>query len=523
MKYSKIHWDFEQIFKSRNILVDDIYNDDEASLFPSEAKVYIQDGVLSYFVPKEFGGKFQNLLQVFVMGRCLARRNVSTAIAIGQSFLGSIPVWIEGSDSLKQRLAQSLKAKGANCLALTELEHGSDLLSSECSLSDNTLSGTKWCINNATLGASMSVLCRDGSGVSLVFIDKKNNEFKNLDKIKTHGIKGADISGIVFNSYPIAEEDIIGRSGRGLEIISKTMQISRTLCASFSLGASDSTLRDTIDFCFKRNLYDKSLLNISSVRTLLSKGLAKSVVCEALAVSATRMASFKPELMSMYASVVKSFIPVQIDEQIKLCSEILGGRYYLRENDYMLFQKNVRDHSVVSLFDGSLGVNLSLLHPILNKLEHFKKNQLLDENDFFNIDTKLEDFSFDHLKLSIRTYDFVISEFFKHANNLGAKYLSVNMLIERYDELIEVFDPSLESQSYAVRCLCTEFITIFSAMNFIMFCENNNILNFYKKTGVIDQIVLSLFEDNLNLSFGDDVFMYYQNHLISLFELEINQ
>lgn len=516
MKYFEYHNKYESAFKKRSELTSTILEEDESSTFPSEVDDYLKEGVLRNFIPKELGGDFHNLLQILIMGRSLARRNITGAIAIGQSFLGSLPIWFEGTKVQKEAQSKVLSEAHASCLALTEIEHGSDLSASQCEILHGKLNGKKWCINNATLGHSMTLLCKDQGGLSFVYIRKDKKNFVNLQKLKTHGIRGADISGIDFFDYPVSLDDIVGKQGRALELVSKTMQISRTLCASFSLGASDATLRDTIHFCFNRKLYNQKVIHLQSVRCLLSKALTKSLVCEALAISSTRMASLHPELMPLYSSVVKSFIPSQIDEQIRICAEILGARFYLRESDYPLFQKNLRDHSVVSLFDGSLGVNLALLAPILNKLKILKNSKEAVTLEKLNILSNIDDVDFSKFKLGVRSFDFVINAFFNFEDQ--DKYFTYNSLIERYEELCE--NPS---NDMSLRNDATEFIKVFSCMNFMLFSHVNKVLDFYKDSSVIDQMIMSILDESSVISFSDDVFSFYENHLVSLFEMEINE
>ncbi|EQC47747.1 acyl-CoA dehydrogenase [Bacteriovorax sp. Seq25_V] len=516
------HDKFEKLFDAKNSLKEDILSDDECSKYPSEASKYISNGVLSYLVPAGYGGSFENIFQTFCMGRALARRNVTTAIAVGQSFLGSLPIWISGNDDLKKRQAAVLLAGGSSCLALTELAHGSDLSSSECEVKDGKLLGTKWCINNATIGKAMTVICKDENALSLVFVDKsETSHFKNIEKIKTHGIRGADISGIEFDSYPVKDEDYVGSRFKALDTISKTMQISRTLCSSFSLGAADSTFRDTLIFSLDRELYGKKLIEMETVRGLLSKGLARILVCEAMALTATRMSSLKPELMALYSAVVKSFIPTQIGRQIDECKEILGARYYLRENDFPLFQKNLRDHSVVSLFDGSYGVNLSLLLPVIRKMRIYRTQKIESELASLNVNHSLKNLDFSKLKIGLRTSEFIIGEFFNFSD--GGEYYTYNVLKERYLEIEERAEDIEINDSMLARDLAIEFTNIFACMNFMLFCHSNDVDSKFKSAAVVDQVIINILENSESIVFSTSYLLGFKDKLVSLFDLEINE
>ena len=60
----------------------------------------------------------------------------------------------------------------------------------------------------------------------------------------------------------------------------------------------------------------------------------------------------------MTSAVVKSLVPSRVDAALRRLAAVLGARHYLRANP---FEKILRDHSLVALFDGSTVVNLHAL------------------------------------------------------------------------------------------------------------------------------------------------------------------
>lgn len=523
-KYKNYFTNFESL---KTINDTDVLYDDENSLFPREARAFISEGGLSHLVPKSLGGKFENIYQIFTLGRILSKHNVTSAIAVGQSFLGSIPVWLVGSSEAKLALSHNLLSGKANCLALTEKDHGSDLGASEVYLQDEKLYGEKWCINNATIGQSMTVIYRDkshgqeeGEGpLNLVFFNKNSNDhtFSNLEKIKTHGIRGADISGIQFNGTKIEPKYILGRENKALEIISKTMQLSRTLCASFSLGAGERVFNDTVDFCQNRILYGKNIMELKSVDALLSKSLSYLYVSEAISLVAVRMTCLFPELMSLYASVVKVIVPHYITKQMALCNEVMGARYYLREDQFPLVQKFKRDHEVVSLFDGSQGVNLSLLYPVLRKLKNILNSSIDNDSfislvDFFNFESSTTnswpEFKFEGLKIGIKNFDYILTQFVREKKELS-KYFTYNLILERLNDLSEIDYIAIEATSFDNRKYALEFTKILSLISFMMFhCFNEKIS--LLKMNQVDEIIISLLDEEEALHLGSLVHNHYR-------------
>lgn len=370
----------EQALPALDTMRESVIADDEAEGFPSEVALLVDSvKIMEQIIPRSQGGVLGSIKDLLDVNRVLSRRNLTSAIAIGQTFLGSLPVWIAGNESQKQRLAEILRGGGFNCLALTEEAWGSDLQSNEVSITPLTgggysLSGKKWCINNATKGSAMSLLVRSHpaggeQGFTMIFVDKAalDGGYSNIPRLKTHGLRGADISGIVYDQCRLGEQAIVGRLGTGLSVTLRTMQISRTLCAGFSLGAADTCLRLATQFAQARTLYGAPILAMGTVASKLAEAYRKLLLSEAIAWTMARACTLAPEQMSVYSAVVKYLIPVNVDALIAQCGVVLGARGYLREAEYALFQKMKRDHAVVALFDGSTEINL---YVICGQLRH---------------------------------------------------------------------------------------------------------------------------------------------------------
>src|SRR5436309_2431459 len=67
-------------------------------------------------------------------------------------------------------------------------------------------------------------------------------------EVRTHGIRGADISGIGFAAAAVPAGALVGDVGRGLYVVLKSLQLTRTVCTVLSLGAADHALRIAAQF-----------------------------------------------------------------------------------------------------------------------------------------------------------------------------------------------------------------------------------------------------------------------------------
>ena len=60
--------------------------------------------------------------------------------------------------------------------------------------------------------------------------------------------------------------------------------------------------------------------------------------------------------------MVKYFVTVQLETMINNISSVLGSCFYMgEEHDFGMFKKVLRDNSIISVFDGSITINLHAL------------------------------------------------------------------------------------------------------------------------------------------------------------------
>ncbi len=359
---------------------------DESEEFPHDEIHWLYNWKLQhYYIPTDCGGEFTSFEEFVAFVRVLSRRDQTIAIAFTTLFWSFI-TWMAGTEEQKQKLAHFIKDdEGAMCLGYSERAHGSDLVGGELTATKvpggYLLNGEKWPINRATISGVSYILAKtDAAGgpkcLTLFMVDKRQLEpeqYYNLPKILTHGIRASDMSGIGFKNCFIPDSMRLKGEGEGLEIALKGFQITRTLCAAFSLGAADTALRTTLNFALNRALYGKTVFDLPQPRQTLVNAFLDLLICDCETIGSARGFHVIPEQFSVWASVVKYFVTSQLETLINNVYVVLGSRFYMREeHDYGIFQKVLRDNSIISMFDGSTVVNL---HALILQLRQLSKSR----------------------------------------------------------------------------------------------------------------------------------------------------
>jgi alkylation response protein AidB-like acyl-CoA dehydrogenase len=357
---------------------------DEREAFPAEACAELDAlGVGHYDVPAEHGGAMRSREEPAALLRVLARRDVMLAVTYSSKALGAESVWVGGTPQQGAWVAGEVLAGARVALGVTERDHGGDLLGTEVTaLAEGEgyrVDGEKWLINGATRGQLMCLLARTDpaggpAGMSLLLVDKRtlaDDGYRCLPKIRLHGLRGADVSGIRFDGARVPATALVGRAGAGLDIVLKALQLSRIGCVPLSLGAADQALDVTRRFAAGQRAGGRALLDVPAVRAVLGRVYASLFIGEAVTVVANRSIHALTGELSVVSAVAKSLVPTLVDESILALAGILGPGAYTRDGYAGRFQKAERDHRIVGIFEGSTFANRNAL---VNQFERLARS-----------------------------------------------------------------------------------------------------------------------------------------------------
>jgi alkylation response protein AidB-like acyl-CoA dehydrogenase len=358
---------------------------DEASRLPSGSlEALTQWGYSAHLVPEHLGGRLGSPEVLLGLCRVLSRRSLTLAVAFGSTLLGANPVWLWGTAEQKASVADRVLGGASGGFALSEADHGSDLLASSTTAEPTRdgylLRGTKWPAGNATRGTFVVVLAKTTEGpahprdLALFLLEKERLEpgrWANEPPIPTLGLRGHDLSGISFQNCLIPRSAELGDVCDGLGQTVKALQITKAFVSGLSLGAGDSALRLAVEYARGRSLYGKSAYDLPIIRHQLVEAYVDLVIAECVAIPVARSLSAAPARLPLWASVSKYVVPLLVDDLVGSTSEVLGARFYMRDGVYDgVFQKLYRDHAIAGIFEGTKQVNL---HMVANQLPNVRR------------------------------------------------------------------------------------------------------------------------------------------------------
>ncbi|GAA0946812.1 acyl-CoA dehydrogenase family protein [Streptomyces rhizosphaericus] len=341
---------------------------DEHDAFPTElCRALVDAGFHLNYLPKEWGGGFESFDRSLTLVRAAARRDVNVMPGTMFSIIAATCLQLHGREDQRERVAAILRRGGAVAFALTEADHGSELLANDVELADGVLRGEKWLVGNGRCAEALYVVARTGprgpGAFSALLLDEPQMSDSRLVRMpapRIGGMRGIDLARIGFDALPVPESALVGTAGEGLEVAVKAQQAVRLMSMAGSLGIADSALRLTVEFAAGRRVGRTTLAEVPYARRELATAAAALLAADAVALAAARGVHGFPEAFSVWGPVAKHVVAEASGDLVRRCGGILATRSVLRDGapGAGVFQKLERDTAVVRVIDASPLANL---------------------------------------------------------------------------------------------------------------------------------------------------------------------
>ncbi|MET8453975.1 acyl-CoA dehydrogenase family protein [Streptomyces sp. NPDC005209] len=343
---------------------------DEQDSFPEELCARLREsGFHLNYLPQDWGGRFESFDRGLLLVRTAARRDLNIMPGTMFGITAATCLALHGSAAQRKYAAEVLARGGAIGFALSEADHGSDLLANSAHLEPAgdgwELTGEKWMVGLGRRCEAVYLVARTGErgpgAFSAVLLDL--GEEGGLDRgaaVPASGMRGIDFAHLRFDRFPVPAEALVGHAGQALESVMKAQQAVRVMSMAGSLGCADTALRLTLDFAAGRRVGRTTVLESPYSRRELALASAALLAADATALAAARGIHAAPEVFSVWGCAAKHVVAESAEEVIRRCGSVLATRSVLRTEGPGggLFQKLQRDAAVVRVVDTSTLANL---------------------------------------------------------------------------------------------------------------------------------------------------------------------
>jgi acyl-CoA dehydrogenase len=331
--------------------------------------------------PQEFssrggrGGGF-DLLRVTRFLEVFGYFSPAHGYSLQVTFLGFFSILMGSNAALKREAVAALEAGELLAFAISEKEHGADLLGNEFRIREVSsgrlrADGKKYYIGNCNCAAIITTLARNESGraggggrrapvVLVALRPKQSTGLANVRKISTLGVRAAFVGEFEVKDFELTPQDVIAEGRDAWDAIFGTITLGKFFLGFGSIGICEHAFAEATDHLSRRMLYGKPVIEMPHIRSLLTQAYARLLAMKLYAYRAidyVQAASADDRRYLLFTTVQKAKVSTEGVKVISLLSECIGAKAF--ESD-TFFEMALRDIQLIPSLEGSTHVNLAL-------------------------------------------------------------------------------------------------------------------------------------------------------------------
>ncbi|GAA3461324.1 acyl-CoA dehydrogenase [Saccharothrix longispora] len=336
---------------------------DEQERFPVEAlNALVKSGFAAVHVPEAYDGQGADSVATCIVIEEVARVCASSSLIPAVNKLGTMPILLAASESLKQQVLPSIASGEAMAsYALSEREAGSDTASmrTRARLDGDhwVLNGTKCWITNAGESTWYTVMAvtdpdapKKSQGISAFVVHKDDPGFVVGSKERKLGIKGSPTREIHFENCTIPADRIIGEPGTGLKTALRTLDHTRPTIGAQAVGIAQGALEQAIAYTKDRKQFGTSIADFQGVQFMLADMAMKVEAARHMVYVAAAKAERGEPNIGFITAAAKCFASDVAMEVTTDAVQLFGGAGYTRD---FPVERMMRDAKITQIYEGT--------------------------------------------------------------------------------------------------------------------------------------------------------------------------
>jgi alkylation response protein AidB-like acyl-CoA dehydrogenase len=318
-------------------------------------------GFLGVAFPPEYGGGGFGEVGYCLLLEEIARGCNSTAVIIGgHQSLGSMAIYLAGSEEQKQHYLKPLaEGKRLATFALTEPGAGSDAGSLRTAAKEQgdcyLLNGSKTYITNGNLADVLVVFAvtdpekKVHGGITAFIVEKEWKGFRAGKPEKKMGIRGSHTTDLFFENVQVPKQNLLGGLGNGFKVAMQTLDVARVSLSAQCLGASKEMLDLSIRHAHDRVQFGKPIGEQQAVQFMLAEMASDIFQVESILYRTARLIDEKLPY-GRESAICKLVATEAVCRVADRAMQLHGGLGYMREYPIERFYRDAR---VNRIFEGT--------------------------------------------------------------------------------------------------------------------------------------------------------------------------
>jgi len=335
---------------------------DATSQFPQDIRrLFAEQDLLALPFPEKYGGTGTGALMLCVAIEEVAKACASSALILAVQDLGTLPIRLAGSESLRARvLPRYASGEWVAAFALSEPDAGSDPGAMRTRAQHHEdhwiINGTKnWITNAGVAGAYVVFAVTDPSvsfskGITAFLVEADSRGFSVASLEHKMGMRGSPTGQLVFEDVIVPEANVIGTPGEGFKIAMQTLDHSRLGIAAQALGIAAGATDYAAAYARERVAFGKPINQLQGIAFKLADMETRTAAARELLYKAASMADQNDPGLGKHSAMAKLFcsdvaMAVTVD-----AVQVLGGYGYVTEYPV---ERMMRDAKLTQIYEGT--------------------------------------------------------------------------------------------------------------------------------------------------------------------------
>jgi alkylation response protein AidB-like acyl-CoA dehydrogenase len=334
---------------------------DERAEFPQQAyDALAASDFHAPHVPEEYGGAGADALATCLVVEEVARACASSSLVPAVNKLGTMPLLLAGSESLKEHYLRPV-ARGDAMFSycLSEPEAGSDAASMRTrAVRDGdhyVLNGVKRWITNAGVSRFYTVFAvtdpesRDAR-ISAFVVERDDEGVSFGAPERKLGVKGSPTCEVYLDNVRIPADRMIGGPGRGFALAMQTLDHTRVTIAAQAVGIAQGALDHAIGYVQGREQFCRPVADFQGLQFMLADMGMRVEAARQLTYAAAGRSERSDADLSFFGASAKCFASDVAMQVTTDAVQLLGGYGYTR--DYPV-ERMMRDAKITQIYEGT--------------------------------------------------------------------------------------------------------------------------------------------------------------------------
>jgi alkylation response protein AidB-like acyl-CoA dehydrogenase len=335
---------------------------DASGEFPQDIRrVLAEHDILALPFEEAYGGTGTGTLMTVLAIEEIAKACASSALILAVHDLGTLPIRIDGSDELKERvLPRYASGEWLAAFALSEPDAGSDAsaLRTRGRRAEGgwILDGSKnWISNAGVAGAYVVIAVTDpavpaSKGMTAFLVEADSPGFAVAKLEHKMGMRGSPTGQLTLDDVFVPDANVIGTVGDGFKVAMRTLDRSRLGIAAQALGIAQGATDYAAAYARERTAFGKPINQLQAIQFKLADMETRTAAArELLYRAATKADNDEPDL-GKYSAMAKLFCSDVAMNVTTEAVQVLGGYGYVTEYPV---ERMMRDAKLTQIYEGT--------------------------------------------------------------------------------------------------------------------------------------------------------------------------